>query len=61
MVELRDQARMTQEDLAYASGLHPNYIGDLERGERNPSLLVLIALSAGLQVSLLDLLQGLDS
>lgn len=48
---------MTQEHLAQASRLHPNYIGDLERGERNPTLLTLLALCKGLDCSASDLLE----
>jgi transcriptional regulator with XRE-family HTH domain len=41
---------MTQEDLAEAAKLHPNYIGGIERGERNLSLMNLLAVAKGLKV-----------
>jgi transcriptional regulator with XRE-family HTH domain len=49
----------TQEDLAYEANLHPTYIGNLERGEREPKLSILLVLSETLGVSLDRLAQGL--
>jgi transcriptional regulator with XRE-family HTH domain len=51
--ELRKTHKYTQGDLARLSGLHPNYIGMIERGERNPSLLniEIIANSFGVSIS----------
>lgn len=36
---LRNSRGMTQEDLADEAGLHRTYLGGIERGTRNPSLL----------------------
>ena len=50
--QLRQEAGLTQEVLAHKAGLHPTYIGGLERGVRNPTLLTLLALSKGLNCRL---------
>ena len=37
--QLRQQAELTQEELAARAGLHRTYVGALERGERQPTIL----------------------
>jgi transcriptional regulator with XRE-family HTH domain len=58
--ERRKQRNLSQEDLALQAGIHPNVVGRLERGIYNPSVLVLHAITAKLNISLLELFVGAD-
>lgn len=55
---IRLKKGLTQERLAEISGLHPNYIGGVERGERNLSLINIIRLARALQCRIGDLFAG---
>lgn len=52
VAELRKQANLTQEELAFRSGMHRAYIGTIERGEKSPTLSTMykIAKALGLQI-----------
>lgn len=55
----REQAKLTQEALGLATGLHPTEITRIERGRRNPGLITLVRLARGLSVPASDLVRGL--
>lgn len=53
---LRLEQNLSQVDLAYKGNFDRNYIGMLERGERNPSLKNLKRLADALEITLPELL-----
>jgi transcriptional regulator with XRE-family HTH domain len=54
--ELRDRGGMSQERLGLESGVHRNYIGGIERAERQPTLATVATLAVTLGVRPSDLL-----
>jgi transcriptional regulator with XRE-family HTH domain len=54
--ELRSARVMTQEGLAELSGLSRQYIGDIERGVRNISLINIEKIAKAFSISLSELL-----
>jgi transcriptional regulator with XRE-family HTH domain len=46
---------MTQEALSLETGVHRNYIGGIERGERSPSVTAVVKLADALGVTLTEL------
>ncbi|MCW6036718.1 helix-turn-helix transcriptional regulator [Spirulina subsalsa FACHB-351] len=51
----RQELELSQEELAFRSGLHRTYISDIERGFRNPSLENIQKLAFALNISMSDL------
>jgi transcriptional regulator with XRE-family HTH domain len=54
--ERRASLGLSQEELADRAGLHRTYVGSIERGERNPSLLNIARLALALRVKPSDLM-----
>jgi transcriptional regulator with XRE-family HTH domain len=48
--KLREEKGWTQEKLADEAGMHFTYIGQIERGRRNPSLINLERLAKALKI-----------
>lgn len=55
--ELRNSYKISQEKLAELSGLHRTYISDVERGNRNITIVSLSKIADALHVSLSQLLR----
>lgn len=58
---IRKRRRFTQESLALEVGIDRSYLGGLERGERNPSILTLARIAATLKCTLPQLTKGLPN
>lgn len=55
---LRGASGFTQERLADKADLDPTYVSGIERGVRNPTLLIIVRLAKALGVSLSELCKG---
>lgn len=58
--EIRKANGISQEDLAFKSGYHPTYIGQLERGQKSPSLRAIISLATALKTRGSDMLRRIE-
>ncbi len=56
---LRTQKGLSIEALALEADINRNYLGDLERGVRNPTLLILNKIAKALEVDLSVLFEGI--
>lgn len=58
---LRHQRGLTQEQLAFEAKIDLTYVGGIERGRRNPSLIVITRLASALSVTPATLLNTENS
>ena len=58
--EYRKKTALTQEKLAERSDLHPNYVGEVERGEKTISVDALLRIADAMKVGLCDLVRDID-
>jgi transcriptional regulator with XRE-family HTH domain len=54
--EIRIKKNISQEELAFRSGLHRTYISSIERGQRNISIVNIKKIADALDVDVSDLL-----
>ena len=57
---LRKEKKWSQEELAAECNLHWTYIGQVERGERNPTLQSIQVISEAFGLKISELFRGVD-
>jgi transcriptional regulator with XRE-family HTH domain len=57
----RLRRNLTQEEVGELAGINPKYLGEIERGEKNPTALVVYKLSRALKVSVSEILTDGDN
>ncbi len=57
---LRKERGWTHEELADASGLHPDHVKKIEKGQREPKVRTIAKLARGFGLSLGPLFEGID-
>ena len=57
---IRKQAGLTQEELSERCGLSQQYLSDLERGKRNPTIVTIFEIAQALGVSHVLLIAPVD-
>ena len=59
--EMRRERGVTQEGLAFESGYHPTYIGQLERGQKSPSLRAITRIAKALNTTGSEILRRVET
>lgn len=54
--DFRTKQKISQEELAFLSGIHPAYLGHIERGDKCPTIDTLNKVCNGLKISMSQLL-----
>lgn len=57
---VREKRGWSQEELAFECGLHRTYIGSVERGEYNVTILTLRTITQALGITVLDAVKGMS-
>lgn len=51
VASLRRESGITQEELSLKCNINRTYMGEIERGEKSPSLTIIVKIAKGLNVS----------
>lgn len=54
---LRLHRKLTQDALGAIAGINPKYLGEIERGEKNPTAVVLYKIAGALKVPVCKIMQ----
>ncbi|MEO0487639.1 MAG: helix-turn-helix transcriptional regulator [Pseudomonadota bacterium] len=57
---IREQKGLSQEELAARAKVHRTYIGMIERGEKNATIVTIVKLSLALEVKAIELVKTLE-
>lgn len=57
----RGELKLSQEQLDEITGVHWSYLGQVERGQRNPSLRNILRIAEGLEIDPGKLVEGLPA
>ncbi|WP_051204644.1 helix-turn-helix domain-containing protein [Butyrivibrio sp. VCD2006] len=57
----RKERKISQEELALQSELHPSYIGQLERGVKTPSIDTIYKITKSLDITMSDFLKNIET
>lgn len=57
---VREKRGWSQEDFAFECGLHRTYVGAVERGEYNMTLLTLRKITEALDITMIQAMMGAD-
>lgn len=52
---MRSELRLTQEELAFKVGVDRSYMGFVERGEKNPTLMTMMKIAQALKIPIKEL------
>ena len=58
--QLRKQCHLSQDELAHMAGISSNYMGQIERGEKCPSLETFLRISSALNISPVELMKDCE-
>lgn len=59
--DIRKERGLSQETLAVESGYHPSYIGQMERGQKSPSLRTIMNLGGALRIPGSEMLRRIEA